>query len=138
MAKLIKTYSKTDIGVSINRSNGQPIDSTELWYDLDELKAYAKTDQAYIGQKVTYIDTTNKKIYHYRITWDGDIEAYTSGSGANGTTVITVDGTTVTLSEDNVLSVNVTDTVTEGSKQPITSGAVYETIGNINALLSKI
>lgn len=138
MAKESKNYKQTDIGVSINRSNGQPLDSTELWYDLDELKAYAKTDQAYIGQKVTYIDTANKKIYHYRITWDGDIEAYTSGSVAGDTAVITVDGTTVILSEDNVLSVNVTDTVTEGSKQPITSGAVYETIGNINTLLSEI
>lgn len=38
----------------------------------------------------------------------------------------------------NILSVDVSNEVSEGNFKPITSNAVYETIGNINEILEKI
>lgn len=45
---------------------------------------------------------------------------------------------TLNLSEDSVLSVNRADEVEQDNTLPITSAAVYETVGNINALLATI
>lgn len=45
---------------------------------------------------------------------------------------------TLSLSEDKVLSVNRADEVEQDNTLPITSAAVYETVGNINALLATI
>lgn len=107
MAKLAPTYSQTDIGVAINRSNGQPLDSTEIWRDLTSLNEYIKTDQAYVGQRVTYIDEVGKT-HRYVIEGEGDAsvlvkdnermvfigtmaayeEAYAAGQIAIGTIVI--------------------------------------------------
>ena len=39
---------------------------------------------------------------------------------------------------DGVLSVNVTDTVAADSNRPVTAGAVYREIGNIEILLNTI
>lgn len=55
-------------------------------------------------------------------------------SGVNFTT-----DTTLTLDPDTgVLSVNTTDTVEEDNTLPITSAAVYSTVGNIEILLRTI
>lgn len=40
--------------------------------------------------------------------------------------------------ENDTLSVNTIDTVKEGSKLPITSGAVFTTVGNIEVLMKTI
>lgn len=136
MAQLIKNYGKVDIGVSINRSNGQPMDPTEIWYDLDALKAYAKTNQAYVGQKVTYIDADGNT-HHYEIVGEGEngtIQSYSTGDG--GGTTFTTDET-LTLS-NGVLSVNTTDTPEADNTLPITAGAVYAQLGNIEVLLKTI
>lgn len=45
---------------------------------------------------------------------------------------------TLTLSKENVLSVNRAVVVEQDNTLPITSAAVYETVGNINALLATI
>lgn len=45
---------------------------------------------------------------------------------------------TLTLSEDDVLSVNRAEVVEQDNTLPITSAAVYKTVGNINALLATI
>lgn len=84
MAKLKPAYNQTDIGVAINRSNGQPLDSTQLWVETDgendtvytQLLDYAKSDQAFVGQIVTYIDIDGNA-YHFTIV----------GEGANGSLV---------------------------------------------------
>lgn len=73
MAKLKQDYNQKDLGVAFNRSNGQPLDSTEVWVETDEndtvyglLTDYARGDLAYVGQKVTYIDI-NGNVYYYTI-----------------------------------------------------------------------
>lgn len=47
-------------------------------------------------------------------------------------------GGNLNVTSKGVLSVATTDEVAEDNNKPITSAAVYATIGNINALLSKI
>lgn len=45
---------------------------------------------------------------------------------------------TLTLNEDGVLSVNMAEAVEKDNTLPVTSGAVYAEVGNINALLETI
>ena len=80
-------------GKSFSRLSGQPLDKSEVWYnDLEALKAYAKTDAAYVGQKVVYIDTTNNTVTHYSVELDGTLkEIGVKPLGDNKS--ITVDGT---------------------------------------------
>lgn len=66
-------------GKSFSRTNGQPLDKSEIWYnDLEALKAYAKTDAAYAGQIVAYISMQDENIgtiTHYSIEVDGSLKA---------------------------------------------------------------
>ena len=99
MAKLKPTYNQTDIGVAINRSNGQPLDSTESWIETDgntkpvyaALVNYAKSNQAYVGQKVTYIDIEGKP-HFYTIVGEGE-----NSTLAIAGCIFEYDGTTGTL-----------------------------------------
>ena len=79
-------------GKSFSRLSGQPLDKSEIWYnDLDALKAYAKTDAAFVGQKVVYINTTAKTVTHYSVELDGSLkEIGVKPLGDNAS--ITVDG----------------------------------------------
>ena len=47
-------------------------------------------------------------------------------------------GDNLKITTDGVLNVDTTNVVEQDNTKPITSAAVYATIGNINALLSKI
>ena len=53
-------------------------------------------------------------------------------------TPVKIDGTTLTMSEEGVISVNTTDEAVQDNTQPITSSGVYMCIGNINSLLETI
>ena len=59
------------------------------------------------------------------------------GSGEGGGGVYFETDETLTL-KDGILSVNTADVVEEDNTLPVTSAAVYETVGNINALLATI
>lgn len=61
-------------GKSFSRMGGQPLDESEVWYDLAALQAYAKTDAAYVGMKVVYVDEENNKVYQYSIQLDGELK----------------------------------------------------------------
>lgn len=68
MAKLfgeIAAKSILTLDKSFARANGQPLDSSELYYSLAAAEAYAKTDIAYIGQKIVVVE--NNKVTHYSI-----------------------------------------------------------------------
>lgn len=82
-------------GKSFSRLSGQPLDKSEIWYDdYDALVAYAKTDAAYVGQKVVYVDTTENTVTHYGIELDGTLkELGTSPIGDEKTIVVADDGT---------------------------------------------
>ena len=79
MAKLYNDFSATNLmsfGKSFARLNGQPLDKSEIWYNYADLEAYAKTDAAYAGQKVVYIQATENDNYiitHYSIGAKGEL-----------------------------------------------------------------
>ena len=94
MAKLygdIDSKNILTLDKSFARANGQPLDSTEVWYDLDKLKDYAKTDVAYIGQQLIYIDE-NSVVHNYVIK---DIEGNLEETSFIGTPDDTKDSNTI-------------------------------------------
>lgn len=68
MAKLygeIPSSALMTFDKSFARANGQPLDSTEVYYSLAAAQEYAATAGAYIGQKIVVIE--NNIITHYSI-----------------------------------------------------------------------
>lgn len=45
---------------------------------------------------------------------------------------------TLSLTEDNILKVNTTDTIEDGNNLPVTSAAVYAMLGDVETLLASI
>lgn len=66
-------------GKSFSRLNGQPLDKSEVWYNYQDLVDYAKTDAAYVGQKVFYVemneDGVTGTVNHYSIEIDGSLKS---------------------------------------------------------------
>lgn len=54
----IMTFDK-----SFARANGQPLDTTSVYYNLNDAKNYAKTDVAYVGQVLTIIENSIVSLY---------------------------------------------------------------------------
>lgn len=54
----IMTFDK-----SFARANGQPLDTTSVYYSLNDAKNYAKTDVAYVGQVLTIIENSIVSLY---------------------------------------------------------------------------
>ena len=55
-------------GKSFSRMGAQPLDMNEVWYDLDALKNYAKTNAtAYVGMRLVHADSATGKITVYAI-----------------------------------------------------------------------
>lgn len=85
-------------GKSFSRLSGQPLDKSEIWYDDKQaLIDYAKTDAAFVGQKVVFIDTTNNKVTHYGIELDGSLKELGSSPVGDEKTIV-VDEATGTVS----------------------------------------
>lgn len=69
MAKIISNYNLIGIASTYTRLNGQPLDDTEVWDFLEDVKddddnvikqgakSYAKTDAAYVGQTIKVMET---------------------------------------------------------------------------------
>ena len=55
----IGASAKMTFDKSFTRANGQPLDSTEVFYSKAEAEAYAATDVAYVGQKIVVIETVD-------------------------------------------------------------------------------
>lgn len=83
-------------GKSFSRMNGQPLDESEVWYDLGALQTFAASDSAYVGMKVVYVDTTKNKVYQYSIELDGSLKEL--GSSPIG------DEKSITVAEDGTVS----------------------------------
>lgn len=60
-----------------------------------------------------------------------------SGGGSGGTS-FTVDGKTLTISDEGVLSVNVATEAKAEDERPISAAAVHAIVGNVEAELSTI
>ena len=68
MAKLygeIASSTLMSFDKSFARLNGQPLDSSEVYYSLDAAKTYAASAGAYVGQKIVVIE--NNVVTHYSI-----------------------------------------------------------------------
>lgn len=68
MAKLFGEIDSKNIltlDKSFSRSEGQPLDSTQVHYSYEDACDYAKTDVAYVGQIVTVVE--NNVVSHYSI-----------------------------------------------------------------------
>lgn len=57
MANIKKTYTASSLPVAFSRGDSIPIDSSLVWYSLEELENYAATSAvAYVGQIVALVD----------------------------------------------------------------------------------
>lgn len=61
LSSALMTFDK-----SFARANGQPLDSTEVYYSLEDAKTYAASAGAYVGQKIVVIDESGV-VSHYSI-----------------------------------------------------------------------
>lgn len=87
-ASALMTFDK-----SFSRSNGQPLDSTEIFYSLDAAKAYAKTAVAYVGQEIAVVDEENNSVKRYVIqNAAGDLSAVGVELVGDGQSIEVVDG----------------------------------------------
>ena len=95
MAVIKKQNSYMGLPMNIARGNPVPLDTTEIWYNFEDLKTYAKTGvTAYVGQIVQYVDETNKTSTAYIIAnTDGDLlEVGSATLGDNKTIELTDEG----------------------------------------------
>ena len=67
-------------GKSFSRMGGQPLDESEVWYDLAKLQEFAASEAAYVGMKVVYVDEEASKVFNYPLHL-GITEAGTAFSG---------------------------------------------------------
>lgn len=68
MAEIKKTFNIMALPLAIQRANPIPLDSTAVWYSLEDMKAYAKTGAtAYVGQTLVYVNETAKTSTAYII-----------------------------------------------------------------------
>ena len=78
MAKLYNDFQAANLmsfGKSFSRLNGQPLDKSEAWFDLESAQAYARTDAAYVGQKIFVVNSDAGTVTHYSIkNVAGDLE----------------------------------------------------------------
>lgn len=98
MAILKKTFDASALPIAFSRGNPIPLDKTSIWFKMEDLVAYAKTDAtAYVGQILSLIDETNTTATAYIITnTAGDLKEV--GSATIG------DNNTITLNSDGVLA----------------------------------
>lgn len=82
MAVIKKNGSSMGLPMNINRGNPIPIDSTSVWYSLQEAQTYAASGAtAYVGQLITVVDETNETSTVYVISnTDGDLISLFSSS----------------------------------------------------------
>ena len=74
----IGASAKMTFDKSFTRANGQPLDSTEVFYSKAEAEAYAATDVAYVGQKIVVIETVDgaEVVTHYSIEPNGKLKEF--------------------------------------------------------------
>jgi len=79
---------------SFARSNGQPLDSTEIFYSLAAAQEYAQTNVAYVGQKIVVVETVDEvtTVTHYGIEADNSLKELGAIPVGDNVTVEVVDG----------------------------------------------
>lgn len=110
---------------SFSRSNGQPLDSTEIFYSLVSAQDYAKTDVAYVGQKIAVVETKDEItiVTHYSIEPDNSLKALGSSVvGDERTIAVAKDGTVSLYGIDGLEPTRVED---NGNEVAITYQPLY-------------
>ena len=70
MAKIYNDFQPANLmsfAKSFARLNGQPLDKSEIWYSVEDARAYAATPAAYVGQILAVIDVDHNKVNYYGI-----------------------------------------------------------------------
>lgn len=84
MAKIYTDFQPANLmsfAKSFARLNGQPLDKSEIWYNLAEAQAYAATDAAYVGQILAVIDAENNTVsFHGIQNANGELVEVGSGN----------------------------------------------------------
>ena len=88
LSSALMTFDK-----SFARANGQPLDSTEVYYSLEAAKAYAAGAGAYVGQKIVVVE--DDVVTHYSIENEAGAlkELGSKPVGDNNSIVVADDGT---------------------------------------------
>lgn len=99
MAKLygdIASSALMTFDKSFARANGQPLDSTEVYYSLEAAKTYAAGAGAYIGQKIVVVE--NDIVTHYSIEdAAGNLKELGSKPVGDTTSIVVAEDGTVSL-----------------------------------------
>ena len=113
-ASALMTFDK-----SFSRSNGQPLDSTEVFYSYDAAVTYAAGEVAYVGQKIVVVETVDEvtTVTHYSIEPDNTLkELGTTPVGDDKSIVVAEDGT---ISLKGIAGLTFTETNSEGKEVAI-------------------
>lgn len=71
---ILKDQALMEFPLRIKRQYAASLDTNEVWYDLEELKAFAQTGATkYIGESVVLVDEATKTITAYRIGFGGQL-----------------------------------------------------------------
>lgn len=97
MAKIFGEIASSNLMTfdkSFSRSNGQPLVSDEIFYSLTAAQDFAKTNVAYVGQKIAVVETVDEvtTVTHYSIEADNSLKELGSSLLGDGQSVEIVDG----------------------------------------------
>lgn len=99
MAKLygeIASSALMTFDKSFARANGQPLDSTEVYYSLAAAQEYAAGAGAYVGQKIVVVE--NGVVTHYGIENEaGDLKELGSKPVGDNSSIIVAENGTISL-----------------------------------------
>lgn len=74
MAVIEKDGALMEFPLRIKRQFGAALDTTSIWYNLEEAKQYAKSGAtSYPGQIIAVVDEASKTVSCFKITMDGDL-----------------------------------------------------------------
>jgi len=105
---------------SFARSNGQPLDSTEIFYSLTAAETYAAGEVAYVGQKIVVLETVDDvtTVTHYGIEPDNSLKELGSSPVGDTKSIVVAEDGTVSLA--GVAGLEFSETNDEGETVAIT------------------
>lgn len=91
LSSALMTFDK-----SFARANGQPLDSTEVYYSLAAAEEYAAGAGAYVGQKIVVVE--NGVVTHYSIENEaGDLKELGSKPVGDNSSIVVAENGTISL-----------------------------------------
>lgn len=135
----LKEVPKLNFSVSLAMTGAFPVEANAFFDTYEEAERAARNAEAagstntiFYYTQVIHV-TKGEKAGLYEITTDNTLKRLDGDDGVAFTT-----DETLSLSENNVLSVNTAKEPEANNTLPITSAAVATTVGNINEILKTI